>query len=197
MARLQTSYWSAQAVAAYSQKAQPFLNAIADGIFTSVEVRNWLIAQTNAASSYKSAAILIEEQKAVRWHKKPTLQPFWANYHCGRDADCTCRIVGSKSLESDAIFFLQNGSGRILAVHIEFKHPKEPFGFGQPEGYPMRADCFARTHRERSTLNAHDDWITVIFCDEATLSDQRLSHFERVITHREAAAMIPNYPCNE
>jgi len=105
-----------------------------------------------------------------------------------------CRIEGSKGLESDAIFFLRNGLGRILAVHIEFKHPNEPFGFGQSESYPLRAACFMKTHHERPTLNAHDDWATVLFCGVDTLSDHRLANFQRVITHEEAAAMIRGYP---
>jgi len=68
-------------------------------------------------------------------------------------------------------------------VHVEFKHPNEPFGYGQPEAYPLRAACFA-----------NDDWTTVIFCGAEALSDQRLSCFDRVITHDEAARMIPAYP---
>ena len=77
------------------------------------------------------------------------LQPFWANYCCGRDSRCTSRIEGSKGLESDAIFFFRNSSHRVLAVHVEFKHPNEPFGFGQPDAYPLRAACFTKTHLER------------------------------------------------
>jgi hypothetical protein len=113
---------------------------------------------------------------------------------CGRDNRCTCRIEGSKGLESDAIFFLRNSSDRVLAVHVEFKHKNEAFSFGQPEAYPLRAACFARTHHERQTLNAHHDWATVIFCGAESLRDQRLSCFQRVITHGEAARMIRAYP---
>jgi hypothetical protein len=180
----------------YSEKAQPYLDAIAESVFTSQEVRNWLIKGTPIEPSYVGSDILIEEQQAVRWRTRRTKQPFWANYWCGRDKRCTCRIEGSKSLESDAIFFLRNNSNRILAVHIEFKHPNEAFGFGQPEGYPLRAACFARTHSERQTLNAHDDWTTVLFCGAETLADDRRKHFQRVITHDEAATMIATYPSN-
>ncbi len=178
----------------YSSKAQPYLDAIAESVFTSQEIRDWLIAGTPAESKYAGSNILIDEQRAVRWRKNRTEQPFWANYWCGRDSRCTCRIKGSKGLESDAIFFLRNGSARILAVHVEFKHENETFGFGQPEAYPLRAACFARTHKDRPTLNAHDDWVTVIFCGNEQRSDQRLSCFQRIITHDEAIRMIKAYP---
>lgn len=178
----------------YSEKAQPYLDAIADGVFRSQRVRDWIISGTPAAAAYERAGVLIDEQRAVRWRAKQTKQPFWANYFCGRDSRCTCRIEGSKSLESDAIFFFRNSSNRILAVHIEFKHPAERFGIGQPEGYPLRAACFARTYHDRATINPHHDWMTAIFCGPGSLSDSRISHFQRVITHAEASRMIPKYP---
>ena len=88
----------------------------------------------------------------------------------------------------------RNSLSRILAVHLEFKHAKEPFQSGQPEGYPLRAPCFSMTHSERPTLNEHHDWATVIFCGAESLTDLRLLHFQRVITHAEAARVIPGYP---
>ncbi len=178
----------------YSEKAQPYLDAIAAGVFKSINVRNWLIEGTPAADQYINSDVLIDEQRDVRWSKGPTKQPFWANYWCGRDAHCTCRIEGSKGLESDAIFFLRNRTGNILAIHLEFKHPKEPFQFGQPEAYPLRADCFVKTCQDRPTLNQHHDWMTVIFCGKDTLSDPRLSYFQRIITHDEAAIVLDDYP---
>lgn len=179
---------------AYSGKAQPYLDAIAAAVFQSQDIRDWLIRGTAAEVSYAKAGVLIDEQRAVRWRLKPTIQPFWANYWCGRDSKCTCRIDGSKGLESDAIFFFRNGSGRILAIHVEFKHAREAFGFGQPEAYPLRAACFAKTFHSRATLNPHHDWTTVIFCGSESLSDPRLSHFQRIITHDEAVRIIPAYP---
>ena len=181
---------------AYSGKAQPYLDAIAESVFASQHVRNWLIEGTPAQVRYADSGVLIDEQRSVRWHAKPTKQPFWANYWCGRDSRCTCRIEGSKGLESDAIFFFQNAEKNVLAVHIEFKHRNEAFQFGQPESYPLRGACFVQTHHERPTLNAHHDWTTVIFCDAAALSDPRLSNFQRVITHADAARVITRYPSN-
>jgi hypothetical protein len=179
---------------AYSGKAQPYLDAIAEGLFASQEIRDWLLVGTSMAEQYTGAKVLIDEQRAVRWRVKPTKQPFWANYWCGRDSRCTCRIEGSKGLESDAIFFLRNDLARVLAVHVEFKHTGEAFSYGQPEAYPLRAACFAKTYHERPTLNRHDHWMTVLFCGEETLIDQRLTYFQRVITHGEAARMIRAYP---
>jgi hypothetical protein len=178
----------------YSGRAQPYLDAIAESVFTFQAVRDWLIKGTPVEANYAGSDVLIDEQRAVRWRTKPTKQPFWANYWCGRDSRCTCRIDGSKGLESDAIFFFRNSSNRVLAVHVEFKHKNETFGFGQPEAYPLRAACFVKTHHERSALNTHHDWTTVIFCDQQSLTDRRLSHYQRVITHDEAARMIAAYP---
>jgi hypothetical protein len=178
----------------YSQKAQPYLDAIADGVFASQGVRDWLIAGTPVERSFMGAGVLIDEQRAVRWRTKATKQPFWANYWCGRDTKCTCRIKDSKAIESDAIFFFRNSLDRILAVHVEFKHPNETFGFGQPEAYPLRAACFVKTHHGRSTMNVHHEWATVIFCGPETLADTRLKNFQRVITHDQAAKMLTAYP---
>jgi hypothetical protein len=179
---------------AYSEKAQSYLDTIAESVFTSQDVRDWLIAGTLVEANFAGSSVLIDEQRAVRWRTKRTKQPFWANYHCGCDSRCTCRIDGSKSLESDAIFFFRNDLDRVLAVHVEFKHSNEAFRFGQPEAYPLRAACFAKTHHERPTLNAHDDWTTIIFCGTESLSDPRLSYFQRVITHGEARRVIRAYP---
>jgi hypothetical protein len=181
-------------MSSYSRKAQPYLDAIAAGVFGSQAVRDWLLDGTPMESEFRDSTVLIDEQRTIRWRKKPTLQPFWANYHCGLDRNCRCRIEGSRGLESDAIFFLRNRAGSVLAIHLEFKHRGEPLRFGQPEAYPLRAACFARTHDKRPTLNAHDRWTTVIFCDEKAISDPRLSNFQRVITHSEARRAIASYP---
>ncbi|KWV59820.1 hypothetical protein AS156_30310 [Bradyrhizobium macuxiense] len=179
---------------AYSSKAQPYLDAIANGVFSSEKVRDWLIKGAPIETEYLGSQALLEEQRKVRWQRGPTKQPFWANYWCGKDSRCTCRIEGSKGLESDAIFFLRSRSSRVLAVHVEFKHAFEPFGYGQPEAYPLRAACFAQTFQARAAVNPHHDWMAVLFCGEDALSDKRISNFQRVITHEQAALMISGYP---
>ncbi len=178
----------------YSAKALPYLCAIAQSVFTSQDVRDWLIEGTVVAAEYTGSKVLEFEQEAVRWAKGKTKQPFWSNYHCGRDSQCTCRVEGSRSLESDAIFFFQNAKSRVLAVHVEFKRPGESFLHGQPEGYPCRAKCFVETWRDRPTLNEHHDWTTVLFCGPETLLDARCSFFSRLIVHSDAAQKISGYP---
>jgi hypothetical protein len=179
---------------AYSGKAQPYLDAIAASFFSSQAVRDWIVFGTSAASTYTGAKPLGDEQRDKRWIKGRTKQPFWANYWCGLDRRCICRIPGSKGLESDAIFFMRNQERRVLALHVEFKHPREPFQFGQPESYPRRAACFVKTWKNRSSINEHHDWATVIFCGSDALSDSRMVHFQRIITHEEARKVIAAYP---
>jgi len=177
-----------------SAKAQPYLDAIAYSFFSSGDFRTWLLSGTRHENAYKHAVPLEAEQREVRWKYKPTKQPFWANYYCGRGLACVCQIEGSQSLESDAIFFLRNSEESTLAIHIEFKHPKETLLFGQPEAYPLRAACFARTHDQRKTLNSHNDWTTTLFCGEETLSDPRLNNFEKVVLFDEASRRITRWP---
>lgn len=179
---------------AYSGKAQPFLDAIANSVFESTEFRNWLIQGTSAEAEYLNSSVLRDEQREVRWKNKPTKQPFWANYWCGLDSRCTCRVEGSKGLESDAIFFLRNNADRTLAMHMEFKHADEPFQYGQAECYPLRAKCFSETHSTRKTLNTHQDWITILVCGDEALCDKETENFSRVISHRELDIKIPDYP---
>lgn len=179
---------------AYSGKAQPFLDAIAAQLLASQDARDWLLRGTPFEKSYFGSSMLTDEQRAKRWSSNPTKQPYWANYWCGKDSRCICRIEGSKGLESDAIFFLRNAANRVLAVHVEFKHPREPFGFGQPEAYPLRAACFVKTFAERRTVNPHHDWTTVLFCGQDTLSDPRIANFHRIVTHSDARRAIAGYP---
>ncbi|KTR06898.1 hypothetical protein NS365_05540 [Aureimonas ureilytica] len=175
----------------YSEKAQPYLDAIGAAVLSSAEVRDWILTGIPGAIPYLGSTPVADEQRAKRGATK---QPFWANYWCGRDSRCTCRIEGSKALESDAIFFLRNTEGRTLGLHVEFKHPRETFGYGQPEGYPLRAACFAKTWAGRKTMLPHEDWATVIFCGAEAVSDPRIGSFQRIITHAEARQRIRDYP---
>ena len=171
----------------YSCRAQPYLDAIAAAVFTEQPVRDWLVAGTRHDSDYKGAKSLHDEQKAVR---PPMTQPFYCNYHYGKDSRCTCRIERSCTRETDAMFFLESGSGRRLGIHVEFKHHGEPLSCGQADAYPERAECWAR--HCRNTVLPHDDWLTVIFCGNA--DNPQLEPFCRRIEHREAQAFIPDYP---
>ena len=179
---------------AYSWKAQPFLNAFANAMFKDSDFLPYVLDGTRHFSDYATGSVLHDEQRAVRWKRKPTKQPFWANYHCGKDTLCICRIDGSKGLESDAIFFVRSEVNRVLAIHLEFKRPSEPFEFGQAECYPLRAACFAATHAERKAVNAHDDWMTVLLCGNADRGKPGTSHFDRVLSHDDMRDHLPDYP---
>ena len=179
---------------AYSGKAHPYLDAFAAAVFGDGAFRDWVVSGTRTAPDYTGDDVLIDEQRAVRWAKRQTSQPFWANYWCGKDSRCTCRVPGSKGLESDAIFFPRKTSGRVLAVHLEFKLIGEAVGFGQAASYPLRAACFARTHAARATLNAHDDWICIVLCGAQGLDDPELKHFDRAILHEEVSQRCTAFP---
>jgi hypothetical protein len=177
------------AEARYSGRAQPFLDAIAAGVFGHQAVRDGLLAGTAQAAAFRGARAMAAEQERLR---PGTRQPFWANVFCGRDAACTCRVPGSRSLESDAVFVLEAVSGRRLALHVEFKHPGEAWQPGQAEGYPLRAACWADRARCPARLVPHDAWLCVVFCrgDESAAT----AVFDRVVSHAEAARLIPGWP---
>jgi hypothetical protein len=50
---------------AYSGKAQPYLDAIAESDFTSQDVRDWLIAGTACGGIYAGSRALIDEQRGA------------------------------------------------------------------------------------------------------------------------------------
>ena len=174
----------------YSARAQPFLDAIDAAVFGSAAVRDWLIKGTRHAAAYHGAASLHAEQRAERGQPR---QPFFCNCWCGRDSRCTCRLAGSRALETDALFIVANAAGRRLAIYIEFKHPGERFSPGQAEGYPLRAACWASgTYRPRS-VPPQDDWLCVVFAGDAAVSSPESAAFDRRIGHGEAASAIAGY----
>ena len=177
---------------AYSHRAQPWLDAIAAAVFAEQSVRDWLVGAARHASGYKGAKSLQREQESVRGSGMK--QPFYCNYWCSKDFRCTCRIEGSRSLETDAMFFLEPGSGRRLGVHVEFKHAGEQLQFGQAEGYALRAACWACRSRRPGPVVPHDDWLTVIFCGDAEMHERQFAPFDRRIGHDEAREVIPSYP---
>ncbi|MDE0702347.1 MAG: hypothetical protein OXH59_01340 [Rhodospirillaceae bacterium] len=174
----------------YSHKAQPYLDAIANAVFSDRSVRDWLVTTTRHEPAYFGAKSLDREQRARR---PDTKQPFYCNYWRCKYSPCRCRTDG-KFLETDAVFFLEAVSGRRLAAHVEFKHPGERFGPGQAEGYPLRAACWADRDRCPGTVLPHDDWLTVIFCGDTEIDDRSVDPFDRRIGHSEARATIPGYP---
>ena len=178
-------------MAGYSNRAQPYLDAIARAAFAEARVRDWLLAGTRHAAGYAGAASPHTAQNALRPNTK---QPFYSNYWCGRDSRCTCRPAGSKGLETDMMLFLEAGSGRRLGLHPEFKAVGEKASFGQAEAYRMRVACWSGGSYRPGSVMPHQDWACVIVCRRVEHPGAELAHFDRVIDHAEAAAMIPGWP---
>lgn len=177
-------------MARYSERVQPMIDGVVRSLFTDASFRAWVLEGTHHAEAYSGAEPLMKQQHALRPN---TRQPFYSNYFCGRDSRCTCRVPGSRSLETDAMVFLRSSTGRILGLHIEVKRPGEPLGFGQAEGYPLRAACWAEGGRKPRTVPAHHDWLTVLVCGRELLADQRVRHFDRVLLHADLAAKVDGF----
>ncbi len=182
-------------MASYSEKAQPYLDAIAEAVFSQEKVRNWLLAGTRHETAYTNAKCLDAEQKVCRGKTK---QPFYCNYWCSwceRDMNCgIIRIVGFRRVETDLMAFLESDEGRRLAIHIEFKRDGETLKCGQAEAYPLRAECWATNRYKPRSVLIHQDWLTVIFCGDDAKDSSELAPFERRISHSEARSMIERYP---
>lgn len=175
----------------YSGRAQPYLDAIGAAIFANGILRDWIVAGTRA-DAWRGAVSLHDRQRALT--PKTQKQPFFCNYFCGLDSRCTCRPDGTKGLETDLMAFLQDAQGRILAIHLEYKHPREELSPGQAAAYPMRAACWATgTYRPKRVM-PHHDRLCVILCDPAFHTASELAHFDRVISHTDAAARVPGWP---
>src|SRR4051812_24519743 len=56
-----------------TESGMPLLNAIAIGIFTDPNLRNWLIEGTPSSEAYVGANILTKEHRTCRWAKEPRL----------------------------------------------------------------------------------------------------------------------------
>ena len=103
--------WRMTMTKVYSARAQPLLDAIAEAVFSRQKVRDWLVAKTRHAQVYTGTKSLHREQERLRPNTK---LPFYCTYFCGKDFRCTCRIERSRSLENDAMFFLEGSPGEGL-----------------------------------------------------------------------------------
>ena len=182
-------------MAKYSGKAQPYLDAIADAVFSQEKVRNWLLAGTRHEFAYANARCLDDEQKACRGNIKAQ---FYSNYWCHtckEETNCGVkRIVDHPRVETDMMAFLESDKGRRLAIHIEFKRDGERFSSGQATAYPLRAECWAKNGYGPRSVMAHQDWLTVIFCGDNMKGSSEVAPFDRRISHSEARSMIVHYP---
>ena len=91
------------------------------------------------------------------------------------------------------MLFLEATSGRRLAIHIEFKSPREALGLGQAAAYPLRAAHFANRAFCPPNMVPHDDWLTLLLRADDELGKPAFAAFCRVIGHGEAARMVPGY----
>lgn len=171
----------------YSPIATHFLETICLAAFDSQGVRDWLVEATPKAAEFIGAASLHQEQAQRRGQMKG---PFFTNYWWGEGVIGSCRPEGSKACEVDAMLFLAAPTGRRLAIHIEHKSAGERFSFGQAEAYPMRAERFADRRFCPRQLVPHDQWLTLVFCDDAEVGSESLSPFIRQIGHRAARTML-------
>lgn len=175
----------------YQKGAQPYLDAIARAVRDNVPVREWLLNGTGFEASYADARPLWREHWALRGDVGC---PFWANYWYNPCTTCDCRIDGAKSMEIDALFFLENAEGRRLALHVEMKTEKEAFSLGQQESYRPRAACYQEGRRHRKGVLPHQDFMTLLLCGDSTDSALAAQYFDRVVRHREAVRLVPGYP---
>ncbi len=178
----------------YQTNAQQFLDAIAHFLTTEPVGINFLLENTKFTNAYSNSLLLWDEQRQSRDPTNRMKAPFWANYWFEPCDHCNCRTGKSVSMETDAIFFIENIHKQRLALHIEFKRDREPFSDGQADAYRPRALCFQQSGRQRNTLLAHDHFLTILFCGEETDLLEASKHFDRVITHKLARSKIVAYP---
>jgi len=178
----------------YQLAVQPHLAAIAMGVRDLPRSRSFLLEGTEHASKYAVTEALWLDQWRRRDPNDSMKCPFWSNYWYEPCPSCDCRIDDSVSMEIDALFFLQNPGGKVLALHIEMKRPGEPLSLGQAEAYRPRAACYRDQRRPRKTLLPHDDFATVLFCGPGTNISLMKRYFDRVILHEEALKAFPAYP---
>lgn len=171
----------------YSPVATGFLEHICLAAFDSQSVRDWLVEGTSKAEEFSGAASLHQEQSERRGAMKG---PFFTNYWWGHRVIGLCRPEGSKACEVDAMLFLGAGTGGRLAIHIEHKSAGERFSFGQAEAYPMRAKRFADRRFCPRQLVPHDQWLTLVFCDDAEVGSASMAPFIRQIGHGAVGRML-------
>jgi len=177
---------------AYSARAQPYMDALARGVFDSQTVRDWLVSGCEKGEAFIGAKSLHAEQKKRR---RPTKQPFYCNYWCGQDARCACRVPNARGIETDMMVFLAaDRDGRRLGISIEMKAPGDRLAPGQAACYPLRAACWRDGRKGYAAIVPHDDWMTVIVCPDADLAAPDMAHFDKAIGHGEAARIVPGYP---
>jgi hypothetical protein len=167
-----------------SPKWPPILNS------NSSTLGQWVFNGTRheylAATAFHNA----NAQRARR--AQPSMKnPYWFNYWCGKDKNCTCRV--GTGIETDILLVFECGYAN-LAVHIEVKRPGEKLSEGQAAAYPRRAACWASDAARPRRILPHTEFLTVLACGHSLAGSAELAHFDRVILHHEIAERITPYP---
>jgi len=178
-------------MANYSPSEFLYARPLANAILNDVSFREWFLAGTKLADMAVTARALPESQAALRSTARAR-KWFWFNYFCPKDSRCSCKI--GTGIETDILIILEVPNGLRFAVHVEVKPSDENLGPGQAESYPRRALCWAASATRPRTVLAHDGFVTILACGDNLKYDERLSHFDKVVLHRDIEQRISPYP---
>ena len=156
---------------------------IAKALVDDEAFRRWVLKQSKFAAS-ADARILHEEMKSYR---RNTTAEWWRFYFTEG-----CRCLGCSGKETDIFTVFEKGSERF-AIHFEIKQPKDKFKSDgvQARGYPLRADCWAKSPPPR--VLPHEYAATGIFFSEEKRKEYApfLDNFQTQITFEEIEREFP------
>jgi hypothetical protein len=174
----------------YSKLELRYARPVAHAILESSDFREWLLMGTNQENCARKARPIGVIQRTLR---SPIMKhPYWFNYWCGKDSECTCRV--GTGIETDILLILECTNARRLGLHIEVKRPGEQLGNGQAESYPRRAACWANPSTRPKTVPPYQDFLTMLICGRELASDERVQFFDKVVFHDDVARRIQIYP---
>jgi hypothetical protein len=178
-------------MAKYSANEFLWARPIAQAILADASFRQWFLSKTRFANLALLAQPQVLQQASLR--TTPNARKwFWFNYFCARK-NCECRI--ETGIESDILIILKATNGLSFAVHIEVKCPGDGLDPGQAESYSRRGRCWANSTTRPHFVLEHEDFLTMIVCDDNLASDRRIKEFDAPpILHRHVADRINPYP---
>lgn len=174
----------------YSEQELKFARPLATQILEDAPFRAWLLKGTRFEDFGAAAIPLGEDQAKLR--SKNLKNPYWFNYWCGKDAQCTCRAKEG-GIETDILIVLRLDD-RHLALHIEVKRSGDRLGRGQAESYPKRAACWKNPESRPRTVYPHQHFLTILVCGRNLEGEPDLAFFDRIVFHDEIQSMISGYP---
>ncbi len=181
-------------MANYSPDEFLYARPVAQALLTDGVFRQWFLAETKFADRAYSALPLIDEPKTKR--TTPAARKwFWFNCFCG--AACECKV--ETGIETDILIIFRASDRSQFALHVEVKCPGKGLGGGQAESYPRRGRCWANYGADRPAavpkwIPHHDDFATILLCDDCLKLDPRHVLFDDVILHRDLEQRISPYP---